>query len=383
VIEVIGDDGSKRQLRFKKAMIATGASAAIAPVPGLKDCEHLTNGNFFNLTTMPPRMVVIGSGPIGLELSQSMARFGCKVTCLEMAPRLLTREDPDAAALLCTQLERDGVNVMTSVKILSVSRSKDGNLYQAPYGTYEITLEKNGETITLQSEALLNATGRAPNVHDVGLEAVGVDWDNRRGVSINDMFQTSHPDIYACGDCASAYKFTHSAEHQARMAIRNMFLGDTNKLSDLLIPWCTYTEPEIAHVGKYESELTSAGIKFESFVKQLKDVDRCMCDGTTEGFVKITIEEGTDKIIGATICGPNAGDMISEITVCMQHGIGLTQLAGVIHPYPTQQEAVRHACLGYNKYLKNPNGPALGALKMAMQEKEGIDAAASNKNEMA
>lgn len=166
------------------------------------------------------------------------------------------------------------------------------------------------------------------------------------------------------------FKFTHSADFQARIAVRNMFLGDKNKLSNLLIPWCTYTEPEIAHVGKYEDELKAEGIEFESFVRQLSQVDRCMCDGVKDGFVKITVRAGTDEIVGATICGANAGDMISEITVCIQYGIGISQLAGVIHPYPTTQEAIRQACLGFNKYYKNPEGVPLATLKLLMAERE-------------
>ena len=197
-----------------------------------------------------------------------------------------------------------------------------------------------------------------------------MEWDNRQGVHIDEFFMTANPDIYACGDCATPYKFTHSADFQARLAIRNMFLGNTHRLSDLLIPWCTYTEPEVAHVGKYEAELTAAGVEYETFMRMLKDVDRCMCDGVTEGFVKITVRAGTDEILGATICGPNAGDMITELTLCMQYGIGVPQIAGTIHPYPTAQEAVRQACLGFNKYYKDPAGAAIATLKLAMAEKE-------------
>lgn len=202
---------------------------------------------------------------------------------------------------------------------------------------------------------------------------VNIDWDNRSGVHIDEYFQTANPDIYACGDCATVYKFTHSVDFQARAAVRNMFLGERNKLSDLLIPWCTYTEPEIAHVGKYEDELRQNGIEFESFTRQLKDVDRCMCDGTAQGFAKITVRAGTDEILGATICGPNAGDMITEITMAMQYGLSVPQIAGVIHPYPTAQECVRQACLGFNKYFKNPNGVPLSTLKLFMAEREASE----------
>jgi len=377
IIQVIGDDGTVRELKYKKAMIATGASAAIPPVPGLRDVPHLTNSNFFNQTQLPPRMLVIGCGPIGLELSQSMARFGCNVTCFEAGPRLLPREDPDATEVLKKQLQEDGVNILLGVKLLQVEREGDGSeasLYAAPYGLYKVTVEVDGKPVVFEGEALLNATGRAPNCHDCGLENVGVEWDNRTGVHIDEFFQTANPDIYACGDCASAYKFTHSADFQARMAVRNMFLGNTQRITDLLIPWCTYTEPEVAHVGKYEAELVAAGIEHESFIKQLADCDRCMCDGVKDGFVKITVRAGTDEIIGATICGPNAGDMISEITLCMQYGIGIAQLAGTIHPYPTTQEAVRLCCLGFNKYFKNPQAVPLATLRLAMAQKEEKDA---------
>jgi len=386
VVTVRGDDQTVRTLRFKKAMIATGASAAIPPVPGLSSSPHLTNSNFFNLTELPPRLLVIGCGPIGLELSQAMCRFGCDVTCLEMGPRLLPREDPDAASVLKEQLESDGVKIMLGVKIIKVEYAvadvfdPSGVRLCSPWGVYSVHIQvpERADVEILQAEALLNATGRAPNVHDVGLENVGVEWDNRQGVHIDEYFATANPNIYACGDCATPYKFTHSADFQARLAVRNMFLGNTHKLSDLLIPWCTYTEPEVAHVGKYEAELVESGVEFESFTRQLADVDRCMCDGVSTGFVKITVKAGTDEIIGATICGHNAGDMISEITVCMQYGIGIAHLAGTIHPYPTSQEAIRQACLGYNKYFKDFNSAPLHTLKIAMREKEEKDAAASS-----
>jgi len=380
VVTVTGDDQTVRTLRFKKAMIATGASASIPPVAGLAQTPHLTNSNFFNLTAMPPRMLVIGCGPIGLELSQSMCRFGAQVTCLEMGVRLLPREDPDAAEVLRQELEIDGVKFVMGVKIIKVEYSGGesggegtaGVRLCAPWGVYSVHVEIPGQpgVQILQAEALLNATGRAPNVHDVGLDKVGVEWDNRQGVHIDEFFATANPNIYACGDCATPYKFTHSADFQARLAVRNMFLGNTHKLSDLLIPWCTYTEPEVAHVGKYEAELSAAGVEFETFMRQLGDVDRCMCDGVSKGFVKITVKAGTDEIVGATICGPNAGDMISEITLCMQYGIGVAQIAGTIHPYPTTQEAVRQACLGFNKYYKDPKALPLAVLRLAMTEKE-------------
>jgi pyruvate/2-oxoglutarate dehydrogenase complex dihydrolipoamide dehydrogenase (E3) component len=197
---------------------------------------------------------------------------------------------------------------------------------------------------------------------------MNVRFDPRHGIEINDFFQTTNSNVYACGDCvAGSHKFTHSADFQARLAIRNMFLNDKNKYSDLLIPWCTYTIPEVAHVGKYEYELQQSHIEYESFTRQLAPVDRCRCDGVEDGFVKIIILKGTQDIIGCTIVGPSAGDMISEVTVCMQYGIGIAQLAGVIHPYPTTQEAIRQCALQYYQYYKDPNGAALKSLKKYME----------------
>lgn len=376
---VTGDDGTKRTLQFKKAMVATGASASVPPIPGLKEIPHLTNSSFFNLTELPETMLVVGCGPIGLELSQSMRRFGCKVVCLERGPRLLMREDPDAAELVIESLRKDGVTVLTNVDTELITLEGVGSDETtarccAPWGKYSARVRDlaTGEIMTFSAQALLNCTGRTPNVTDCGLDNVGVEWDNRRGVLIDDYFATTNPHIYSCGDCASPYKFTHAADFQARYAVRNMFLGKSEKQSDLLIPWCTYTEPEVAHVGKYESELDRKGIKYEVLKRNFADVDRCMCDGQKIGFVKIIMAAGGCNILGATICGPGAGDMISEITVAMQWGVTVPQLAGTIHPYPTTAEAIRQACLfGYMKYYKDPSGPCLAAVKKQMKAYEG------------
>lgn len=229
VIIVTGDDSSTRRLRYKKAMIATGASAFVPPV--LENVPHLTNANFFNLTALPPRMLVIGSGPIGLELAQSMAVFGSEVTCLERGAHILMREDPDAVKVLCEQLSEDGVRLCchsSAVSIQILNREvAEFSLFDGPFPLYEVTIHNasTGEHTVMQCEAILNATGRVPNVFNLGLEHVNVSYDNRVGVHINPHFQTANRDIYSCGDCSTAYKFTHAADFQARLAIRNMYLG--------------------------------------------------------------------------------------------------------------------------------------------------------------
>jgi len=360
-------------LRFEKAMIATGASAAVPPVPGLQSIPHLTNSNIFNLTELPPRFAVIGCGPIGLEMSQTMGRFGARIELFEVFPQLLPREDIDAAELLKEQLEKDGLIFHFGIKFKNIELLQEGDLYKSTFPLYRVTYEQNGQEFSYECEAVLNATGRAPNVHGIGLDVAGVEYDNISGVHIDEYFQTSNPNIYSCGDVASVFKFTHAADWQARIAIRNMFLGDRNRLSQLLIPWCTYTDPEIAHVGFYEKELESRNIEYETFIRQLPAVDRCICDGVKAGFVKITIKKGTDEIIGATIVGPRAGDMISEITVCMQNNIGVARLAGVIHPYPTTAESIRQCAAQYNKNFKTPVQQKVLSLLMDKEkhQKEG------------
>eukprot|EP00049_Salpingoeca_infusionum_P002870 m.60740 g.60740 ORF g.60740 m.60740 type:complete len:580 (-) comp11834_c0_seq1:11463-13202(-) len=345
-------------LTFKKAMIATGGSASVPPVPGLAETPHLTNNNFFDLEALPPSMLVIGSGPIGVEMAQALQRLGSDVTIVDMLDRVLPREDAAASAVLQESLEADGIKLLLKSKCAKVEIVEQGNLTTAPFHKYSVTIMTGETSQVVEVAAVLNATGRIPNVHGLGLEEAGVEFDSLQGVAVNGFYCTSNPNVYACGDVASPFKFTHSADWGARIAIRNMFLGDVQQHSSMLVPWCTYTDPEVAHVGKYESDLESKGIAFDTLLRELHHVDRCKCDGETKGFVKMFVRQGQDEILGATICGPNAGDMLSEITTCMQYGIGATKLAGVMHPYPTHQEAVRQCAAQANKMFKTPEQAA-------------------------
>ncbi|CAM9150497.1 unnamed protein product, partial [Chrysoparadoxa australica] len=343
-------------ISFDKAVIATGGSALIPSVPaGLKDSPFLTNANFFNLEELPPRMLVIGAGPIGLELSQAMARLGSKVTVISSGSQLLPKEDPDAAEVLRRSLFRDGIDLIMGSVVEKIESDPDASgqgLYKAPWNKYRAKISSM-ESL-LECEAVLVAAGRTPNVFGMGLEAAGVEHDSSTGVVISDTFQTSAPHIYAVGDCCSPLKFTHSADWQARLAIRNMFLGHGGENSQLLVPYATYTDPEVAHVGMYPKQLDAQGTAYETYVRPLSEVDRCKCEGVDEGFVKITVRENSDEILGATVVGPNAGDMLSEITVCMQNGVGSAAIAGTMHPYPTTQEAIRQAAAQYNKNFRTP-----------------------------
>eukprot|EP00041_Stephanoeca_diplocostata_P035103 m.1226405 g.1226405 ORF g.1226405 m.1226405 type:complete len:376 (+) comp24637_c0_seq8:1000-2127(+) len=341
-------------------MIATGASAMIPPIPGFTDVPHLTNNNFFNLTALPPRLIVIGGGPIGMELTQAMQRLGTQVTVLSRSPRILSKEDRAAADTVQKSMAADGVIFHFNVQFVGIECTSPGNntactATSLPFLSYKVSTEIDGAKQVFEADGVLNGTGRVPNVSNLGLDVAGVAYDTMRGVAVNEFYQTANPNIYACGDVTSAYKFTHSADFSARLAIRNMFFGHKFTEKDLVIPWCTFVDPEVAHVGLYEDELKDRGIAHDTFVRPLEHVDRYICEGENDrGFVKIHVAKESDHIYGATIVSRNAGDMISEITTCMQHGVGLSQLAGTIHPYPTHQEAVRQCAAQYNARFKTP-----------------------------
>ncbi len=333
-------------LTFAKAVVATGGSAAVPPIPGLKDAPYLTNATIFNLTSLPRRLGVIGTGPIGMELAQAFRRFGAEVTAISRSDRILAREDADAAKIVADALRRDGVRLELNVEYVRVE-----SLASAPI---KVVVASGGTEQTHEFDALLVATGRKPSVTGLGLAAAGVNFDRRLGVAVNDRLQTSNPNIYAVGDVASRYQFTHMADFMARIVVRNALFRGRDKVSQLLIPWATYTEPEVAHVGLYERDLKEQGIEFVTFKRELAEVDRAILEGETEGFVKIHTKKGSDEILGATIVAKNAGDMISEISVAMRAKMGLGTLASVIHPYPTTAEAIRQTGDAYNRTRLTP-----------------------------
>ena len=334
-------------LNFAKAVVATGGTAAIPNIPGLKQAPYLTNASIFNLTELPARMGVIGAGPIGLELAQAFQRFGSQVTVFSRSDKILPKEDPDAAKIVENSLRSDGVTFAYNVKFKGVE-SRGG---KAPV---TMVIEDDKGERTLEFDALLVSTGRKPTVKGLGLEDAGIEYDERLGVTVNDRMQTTNPNVYAVGDVASKYQFTHMSDFGARLVIRNALFFGRDKFSNFIIPWATYTEPEVAHVGLYDKDLEEQNIGFATFIREFSDVDRGIVDGEAEGFVKIHVKKGTDQILGATIVGSHAGDMISEITVAMQAGMGLGKLANVIHPYPTAAEAIRQCGDAYNRSRLTP-----------------------------
>jgi len=344
-------------IEFQKAIVATGGSAALPPIMGLKESSYVTNSTVFNMTELPPRMCVIGAGPIGLELAQAFALFGSKVTCFVRGKDILPKEDRDAAAIVHAALVEDGIDFKLNTKYVRVEMKKQDSCtskYRAPFNEITVHVEIDGQAQVFDCEALLVATGRRPNVHGIGLEKAGIEFDDRSGVKINGYLQTTNKNVYAVGDVCTKYQFTHMSDFMARTAIRNAFFFGRGKHSALLVPWATYTEPEVAHVGLYERDMQKRGIEFDTYKKDFADVDRAICDGDLSGFVKIHCRKGTDEILGATIVNPNAGNMISEVTLAMQNKIGLGSIATVIHPYPTQAEAIRMCGDLYNKTRLTP-----------------------------
>jgi len=308
---VVGD----RRLRFRRAILATGARAAVPPIPGLANVTFFTNETVFDLTELPPRLMVLGAGPIGCELAQAFARFGSRVTLLEVADRPVPREEPAASAALGAALNRDGVSFLGGARVVDVA-------YRG--GVTVVTYELGGSKLEVEGDALLLAVGRTPNV-DLGLEAAGV-THTRKGVEVDDRLRTANRRIYAVGDVASPYQFTHVADAQARLAVRNALFFGRGKASALVIPAATYTSPEIARVGPTVRELGEAGVAEETVTIPFHEVDRARLDGEEEGFVQIHVREGKDEILGATIVAPHAGDLIAQVTQAMKLGVGLEKL---------------------------------------------------------
>lgn len=339
-VEVAG-----KKLNYKRAVICTGGRAAELPIPGLKDVDYLTNESIFSLTELPKRLIVIGGGPIGAEMAQSFARFGSQVTQIEKSPNILSREETDAALVVQKAMEKDGVKFVLNANTVRVEQRGEEKV---------VIVVQDGEEKEVVGDQLLIGIGRTPNVDGMGLEDVGVKFDARAGIEVNDNLRTTNPKIYAAGDVCSKYKFTHAADFMARIVIGNTLFMGRGKASALTIPWATYTSPELAHVGLEPVEAKQRGIEIDTFTQQLDGVDRAILEGDDEGFVRVHVKKGTDTIVGATIVATNAGDMISEITLAMTHGLGLKKIASTIHPYPTQGDAIRKVGDLYNRTRLTP-----------------------------
>ena len=335
------------RLDFRRAIIASGARAAVPPIPGLSDVSYHTNESIFGLTELPERLMVLGAGAIGCEISQAFARFGSKVTLVEMADRPIPRDEPEASAVVQAALERDGVEFLGGAKVVRVGVEKSHPT---------VWFESNRGDDSRTGDALLVAVGRAPNV-DLGLEAAGVEY-SRRGVVVNDHLRTSNRRIFAVGDVATPYQFTHVADAHARMAVRNALFFGRGRVSKLIIPAATYTSPEVARVGPTVDELRAGGTEVETVSVPLHDVDRARLDGDEDGFLMVHLRPGSDTILGATLASAHAGDLISQITQAMYQGIGLEQLGDMIFPYPSTAEIIRKAADAYRRRKLTPRARA-------------------------
>jgi pyruvate/2-oxoglutarate dehydrogenase complex dihydrolipoamide dehydrogenase (E3) component len=343
-VEVAGRGNTGQTLRFKRAVIATGARAAAPPIDGLDTVRYLTNESIFSLTELPKRLGIIGAGPIGCEIAQTFAQLGSEVLLVESEHGILPREDPDAAAIVEASMKQDGVKLLCCGRKLQLAPSNDG---------VRMTVESHGSGYDEVVDQLFVAVGRAPNVDNLGLDVVGVDFD-KKGVKVNDNLRTTNSKIYAAGDICSPYQFTHAADFMARAVIQNTLFKGRAKASSLTIPWSTYTTPEIAHVGLYPEDAKTQGIEIDTFDQSMEHIDRAILEGDNQGFVRVHVKKGTDKIVGATIVATNAGDLISEITLAMTGGLGLKNIASTIHPYPTQADAIRKIGDQFNKTRLTP-----------------------------
>ena len=335
-----------QNLKFKKAVIAAGARAVKPKIQGIEEVGYLTNENVFSLTELPKRLAVIGGGPIGCELAQAFHRLGSEVILFHKGSHLLNKEDPDAAQIVQQSFIKEGIRLVLNCQLQGVKSSLDGKV---------ISFAGDGGQESIVVDEILAGAGRQPNVESLNLEAVGVEYDPRRGVKVNDNLQTSNPKIYGAGDICMDWKFTHAADAAARIVIKNTLFSPfglgKSKLSDLVMPWVTFTDPEIAHVGMYESEAQAKGLSCNTIKIDFDDVDRALADGETEGFLKILHKKDSDEILGATIVARHAGEMISEITTATIGKMGLSKLSTVIHPYPTQASAIKQAADAYRRTL--------------------------------
>jgi pyruvate/2-oxoglutarate dehydrogenase complex dihydrolipoamide dehydrogenase (E3) component len=343
-VDVEGGVGHIR-VRFKKALIATGSRSVLPDIPGLAEAGFLTNETVFDLQVLPESLLVIGGGPLGCELAQVFARFGSRTLISHSEPLFLPLEERDAAQMVSDALAHDGVEIHLNSTATKVRMEG---------GQRVVELVNDGNTATTRVEHILTGIGRAPAVQGLELEVAGVAYDAVAGVHVDDFLRTSNPRIFAAGDVCLEHQYTNTAAASARIVVRNaLFLG-RQRMSALTIPWCTYTDPEVAHVGMYVKEARKRRIPVKTFTVPMHDVDRAMTDSEEDGFVKIHVREGSDKILGATIVARHAGEMINSVSLAMVAGIGLRELARVVHAYPTQGSAIRQAADAYVSTRQTP-----------------------------
>lgn len=333
-----------KRLNFHRAVITTGARAALPPIPGLAEASALTNETLFSITKLPKKIIVIGAGPIGCEMAQSFRRFGSEVTVLDMADRILINEDPDASNLLRKQLESEGIELILGAKIIRAVKADNHKT---------VVIETEGKEQTLDTNEILVAAGRIPNLEGLALELANIDY-HRRGITVNDHLQTTNSKVYAAGDICSPYQFTHSADAMAKIVIQNALFFGRKKVTSLVMPWCTYTSPEIAHVGITAKEVVEKSDKIETLTVLMSEVDRAILEEETDGFARVHIERKSGRVLGATMVSSHAGESITEMALAITSGLKMSAISSTIHPYPTQAEVWKKLANNWQKQSFTP-----------------------------
>jgi pyruvate/2-oxoglutarate dehydrogenase complex dihydrolipoamide dehydrogenase (E3) component len=335
-------------LSTRSIIIAAGARPFVPPIPGLDKVEPLTSDNIWNLRELPKRLLILGGGPIGCELTQSFARLGSQVTQVEMLPRIMIREDPEVSEAVMTRFKREGVDLRVG------HTAKE---FVIENGEKIMIAEHEGRSVKIPFDQVLVAIGRVANISGYGVEEMDIKLSPRKTIETNGFQETNYPNIYACGDVAGPYQFTHTAAHQAWYAAVNALFGQFKKFRTdySVIPWSTFTDPEVARVGLNEQDAKAQDISYEVVSYGIDDLDRAIADGEAHGFVKVLTQPGKDKILGVTIVGEHAGDLIAEFVLAMKHGLGLNKILGTIHIYPTMAEANKYVA-GVWKRKHAPEG---------------------------
>jgi pyruvate/2-oxoglutarate dehydrogenase complex dihydrolipoamide dehydrogenase (E3) component len=319
------------RLQFKKALIATGARPKTPDIPGIDQIGYCTSTTIFEMAALPKNIAVIGGGPLGCELAQAFCRLGSHVTIVQSAPKFLPREERDAAEILSRSMARDGVDIRLNTTVVGARREGNKKILET------VNNAVKGE---VQADEILVSIGRVPNVEELDLQAAGVASDTHQGIAVDDFLCSTNPNVYAAGDACLPLKFTNAAQSSGRMAVKNALMQGRQRQSGAIIPWCTYCDPEIAHIGLHVWEARRQSIPIKSFTVMMTDVDRAALDGQDAGFLKVHISEGSDRIVGATVVASRASELINEMAVIMSAGIGMKALAEVIHTYPAQSEAI-------------------------------------------
>ncbi|MGB3539069.1 MAG: mercuric reductase [Mesorhizobium sp.] len=330
----------KARLRFKKALIATGARPKAPDIAGLDQVGYRTSTTIFELSALPKSLAVIGGGPLGCELAQAFCRLGSHVTIVQSAPKFLPREERDAAEILSRSMARDGMEIRLNTTVVAARREGEAKVLET------VNNEVRGE---VRADEILVCVGRVANAGELDLEAAGVAFDAQQGIVTDDFLCSTNPSVYAAGDVCLPLKFTNAAQSSGRAAVKNALMHEQQRQSGAIIPWCTYCDPEIAHIGLHVWEARRQSIPIKSFTVMMTDVDRAALDGQDTGFLKIHISEGSDRIVGATIVASRASELVNEMAVIMSAGIGMKALAEMVHTYPAQSEAIMLAAQAWRR----------------------------------